>query len=406
LSGVLRDHRSIADQLPPLAVLPAQDRARAQSLATTTIRHLGRIDAVLDRYLTRRPPAPALDALRIATAEMRLDGVPPYAAVDGAVRLATAAPKGRSLAGLVNAVARRVADAPALWEETPEAPLPDWLAHPLATAWGADTAKRIAEAGRSSPPLDLTPRDPAEAAALAAELGAELLPTGSLRLAGRFQVSALPGYDGGGWWVQDAAAALPVRLLGDVGGRRVLDLCAAPGGKTLQLAAGGAQVTALDISEARLVRLRENLGRTGLSAETIAADALNWEPAGPFDVILLDAPCTASGTLRRHPDIAYLHREPGPFVALQSALLARAWGWLAPGGSLVFCTCSLFPDEGERQIAGFLAAHPEAEILPADAPGLDVQWIAADGGLRLRPDYWPDRGGMDGFYAARLVKPR
>jgi 16S rRNA (cytosine967-C5)-methyltransferase len=341
---------------------------------------------------------------------MHLDAVPPHAAVDAAVTLARAAPKGRYLAGLVNAVGRRVAEAgPALWQATPEAPPPRWLAEPLTAAWGPEVAARIAAAHRQAPPLDLTPKDPAEAPALAAALGAELLPTGSLRLHGRPQVTALPGYDAGAWWVQDAAAAIPAHLLGDVSGRRVLDLCAAPGGKTLQLAAAGAAVTALDVSEARLARLRENLSRTRLAAEMVAADALAWSPAAPFDAILVDAPCTATGTIRRHPDLPHLERgrDPRAFAGLQAALLSRAWDWLAPGGCLVYAVCSLFPAEGEAQLAAFRAARPEARIVPPEAAalGLDPAWTDAAGGLRLRPDFWPERGGMDGFYAASLAKP-
>lgn len=315
--------------------------------------------------------------------------------------------KAKALTGLVNAVARRVAGAGAAWDAIPEAALPEWLARPLVAAWGPAAVDGIALAGRRAPPLDLTPRDPAAAPGLAAELGATLLPTGSLRLATPGQVSTLPGYDAGAWWVQDAAAALPARLLPEVAGTRVLDLCAAPGGKTLQLAAAGARVTALDVSSARLGRVVANLARTGLTAETIAADALTWAPPAPVDAILLDAPCTASGTLRRHPDLAFLPRDPAPLVALQAALLERAWTWLAPGGSLVFCTCSLFPEEGEGQIERFLAAHPEARMMPAEADrlGVDPDWIDARGALRTRPDFWPDRGSLDGFYAARLAAP-
>jgi 16S rRNA (cytosine967-C5)-methyltransferase len=412
LAGVLVHGRSLADQAGdggPLAALAPPERARAQALAAGTLRHLGRIDAVLDRFLARRPPPQALNPLRLAVAEMHLDGVPPHAAVDAAVTLARAGPKGRQLAGLVNAVLRRVAEAgPALWDATPEAPLPRWLAEPLTAAWGPEAADALAAAHRLAPPLDLTPRDPAEAPALAAALGAELLPTGSLRLHGRPQVSALTGYDTGAWWVQDAAAAIPARLLGHVPGRRVLDLCAAPGGKTLQLAAAGAAVTALDVSKPRLARLRENLARTRLAAEIVAADALAWSPAARFDAILVDAPCTATGTIRRHPDLPHLPaRDPAAFAALQAALLARAWDWLAPGGRLVYAVCSLLPLEAEAQLAAFRAARPEAEALPPDAAalGLDPAWIDATVGLRLRPDYWPERGGMDGFYAACLAKP-
>jgi 16S rRNA (cytosine967-C5)-methyltransferase len=413
LAGVLDRGASLADQAGaggPLAGLASAERARAQALAAGALRHLGRIDALLGRFLDRPPPAPARNALRLAVAEMRLDGVPPHAAVDGAVRLAAAHPKARHLKGLVNAVARRVAEAgPQLWDATPEAGLPDWLDAPVRAAWGDAAAEAIAAAHRVTPPVDLTLRRAGEATGWAARLDAELLPTGSLRLRGRPQVSALPGFAEGAWWVQDAAAALPARMLGEVAGRRVLDLCAAPGGKTLQLASAGAAVTALDASESRLARLRENLDRTGLAAEVAAADALAWTPHVPFEAILIDAPCSATGTIRRHPDLPFVRsgRDLGPLLALQAALLDRAWGWLAPGGRLVFATCSLLPEEGEAQAARFLAATPGARQRAPDAAalGIDPAWLDAAGGLRLRPDYWPERGGMDGFYAALVERP-
>jgi 16S rRNA (cytosine967-C5)-methyltransferase len=412
VAGVLDAGRSLADQLGgggALSALTPAERARAQTLATGTLRHLGRIDDVLGTFLDRRPPPPALNALRLAVAEMHLDGVPPHAAVDGAVRLARAGTRGRQLPGLVNAVARRVAAAgPALWDAAPEAALPGWLAGPITAAYGADAAAAIAEAHRRGAPVDLTPREPERAPALGEAHGATLLPTGSLRLAGRPQLSALPGFADGAWWVQDAAAAVPARLFGPVAGLGALDLCAAPGGKTLQLAAAGAEVTAVDSSEARLVRLRDNLARTGLSARIVSADLLTWEPATPADLVLLDAPCTATGTIRRHPDLPYLRsgRDPGPLVALQATLLRRGWGWVKPGGRLVYAVCSLLPAEGEDQLARFLGETADAEAIPpsAEALGLEPGWIDAAGGVRLRPDYWPERGGMDGFYAVCLRK--
>lgn len=412
VSGVLDEGVSLGDQLAvaggPLARLVPAERARAQALAAGVLRHLGRIDAIIAGFVDRMPPKPARMALRLAVAELNIDGIPAHAAVDGAVTLVRAHPKGRHVAGLVNAVARRIAAAgPELWEGTAEAELPAWIAGPVRAAWGAEALAGIAAAqAQGRVPLDLTPRDPAGAAALAEMLGAELLPTGSLRLDAPGQVSALPGYADGAWWVQDAAAAVPVRMAGDVAELRALDLCAAPGGKTLQLAAGGAAVTALDLSRRRLGRLAENLARTGLRAEIVAADALAWEPEAAFDLIVVDAPCTASGTIRRHPDLPHLRRgeDLGALRVLQSALLARAAGWLKPGGRLVYGTCSLLPDEGEAQVAAFLAAHPEMEPVACDpaAFGLPDSAAAPGGALRMRPDFWPERGGMDGFYAALL----
>jgi 16S rRNA (cytosine967-C5)-methyltransferase len=248
------------------------------------------------------------------------------------------------------------------------------------------------------PPLDLTlrPGFPAPAG--------EILPTGSLRLAGSGQVSVLPGYAEGGWWVQDAAAALPARLLDPRPGERVLDLCAAPGGKTLQLAAAGAEVTALDISAPRMARVEANLRRTGLGARTVVADALEWETDARFDAILVDAPCSATGTIRRHPDLPFVKdgSEVAGLAALQARLLDRALGWLKPGGRLVFATCSVLPEEGEGQLAAALARHPGLAVERAALAGVEPGWWTEAGGLRLRPDHWAERGGMDGFFMVRL----
>ena len=254
-----------------------------------------------------------------------------------------------------------------------------------------------------TPVVDLTLRRGTAADGLS---GGEMLPTGSLRMAAGGQISALPGFAEGAFWVQDAAAALAVRMLGDVTGLSVLDLCAAPGGKTLQLADGGAEVTALDISGPRLVRVQENLARTGLRAKIVTADALQWAPPAPYDAILLDAPCSATGTIRRHPDLPFL-RQPSDIaglVELQARLLDRALGWLKPGGRLVYCTCSLLQDEGEGQIAAALLRHPNLVMLRPEIAGIDPAWMGARG-LRLRPDYWAEAGGMDGFFMACLQTP-
>jgi 16S rRNA (cytosine967-C5)-methyltransferase len=232
------------------------------------------------------------------------------------------------------------------------------------------------------------------------------LPSGSLRLPAGTQVSALEGYAEGNWWVQDAAAAMAVALLDPRPGERVLDLCAAPGGKTLQLAAAGASVLALDVNERRLERLHENLARTRLTAEIVVADALHWSPPEAFDAILLDAPCSATGTIRRHPDLPFVKdgTELAELTALQAALLDRALGWLKPGGRLIYCTCSLLPEEGEAQLAAALARHPGLRVERPSMSWVEPGWITEDGGLRLRPDHWAGRGGMDGFFMARLSR--
>ena len=235
-------------------------------------------------------------------------------------------------------------------------------------------------------------------------LGAEALPTGSVRLADPGRISALPGYEAGEWWVQDAAAALPARMLGARPGERVLDLCAAPGGKAMQLAAPRAPASrALDVSEVRAARLRENLARTGLAAEVVVADALAWEPAEPFDAVLLDAPCSATGTIRRHPELPLVRGPEGlrELGALQGALIDRAVAMTRPGGRIVYAVCSLLPEEGPGRVAEALARHPRLSPEPCTLPGAEPGWWR-DGALRTAPDLWPERGGMDGFFAALL----
>jgi 16S rRNA (cytosine967-C5)-methyltransferase len=409
LHDVLHEGRML-DEGGLAAGLEGPEKARARALAEAALRNLGRIDAILGPWMERVPPLRVRNALRLAAAELLALGTPAHAAVDAAVELVAAAPKSRHLRGFANAVARRLArEGPALWaaQDAPALALSAPVRARLADSWGAEAARAIASAHLSPPPLDLTAREPAAAGRLAAALGALLTPTGSIRLVRPGQISALPGYAEGEWWVQDAAAAIPARLLGPVRGRRVLDLCAAPGGKTLQIAAAGATVTALDISAARLARLRENLARTGLSAGIVEADAFGWRPDAPFDAILLDAPCSATGTMRRHPDLA--HRPEGfdlrGLTRLQDGLLSRAWSWLAPGGRLVYATCSLLPAEGEARIARFLHRHPEAAALPLPKlPGLPAAAAAGEGMLRLRPDFWPEIGGMDGFFVALIER--
>ena len=295
-------------------------------------------------------------------------------------------------------------EAPAQWDSLPPSRLPEWLRGPLLAAWGRDAVRGMEAAHQAGAPLDLTVKgDPA---ALAETLGGVLLPSGSVRIDARVQVSALPGYAAGDWWVQDAAAAMPVRLMGDLTGQRVLDLCAAPGGKTMQLAAAGAQVTALDLSESRMERVAENLARTGLSAEVRVGDVFTDAPAGQ-DVILLDAPCSATGTIRRHPDLPHARTGEGisELIALQARMLDHALTLLQPGGRLMFCTCSLIPDEGEVQVEEALSRHADVSVVPLEASWIEEAWRTTEGGLRLRPDYWADRGGMDGFYMACLTRP-
>lgn len=409
LSGVLVDHRMLSDQLvddaPVLQNLSGPERARAQTIVNGVLRNLEPLDAVIDTYLDRSPPLRARNALRIAGWEILVDGVSAHAAVDMAVSLVRSGQKTERFSGLTNAVARKLAGSQDIFAATPTQKLPKALRTPLVKAYGKARAQAIEVAHTQEPPLDITLRDGAKADEWAATLGAKILPTGSLRLSRAGQVTTLPGYDEGAWWVQDAAAAIPARLLGNVAGKTALDLCAAPGGKTMQLAAGGAQVTAVDSSAQRLERLRENLTRTRLSAEIIRADLLKWEPDAAVDVIVLDAPCSATGTIRRHPDLPHLreHSDLRPIFSVQERLLSRALSWLKPGGRLVYCTCSLFPNEGEAQIAKI---GESASVVPVSATehGVPPEFVTSDGFFRTTPEFWPDDGGIDGFFAAILRK--
>jgi 16S rRNA (cytosine967-C5)-methyltransferase len=343
--------------------LPPEERARAARLAAETLRWAGRADRMLGPHLRQRPPEEVLNLLRLGTVELCVDGAAPHGVVDAAVTLAKGQLATRRQAGLVNAVLRRVSEEAAKWETLPVPELPKWLRKRLLAAWGKAAVAAMEAAHAAGAPLDLTPRD-GDAAALAAAVGGEALPTG-VSPASAAQVTALPGYAEGRFWVQDAAAALPARVLAPAPGATVLDLCAAPGGKTMQLAAMGARVTALDISGPRMARVTENLARTGLSAETVVADALTWD-GGPFDAVLLDAPCTATGTIRRHPDLPFVKDEAqvAALAALQAALLDRAVALVRPGGRIVFCTCSLLPEEGEAQVEAALARHPGLATIP------------------------------------------
>ncbi|MDU8911343.1 RsmB/NOP family class I SAM-dependent RNA methyltransferase [Aestuariicoccus sp. MJ-SS9] len=402
LDQVLGQGRLISELsgLPSLAALAPAERAAALRLTNETLRGLERADRVLKPFLKKPPPLTVTNVLRLATVELCTGGAA-HGVVNEAVRLVAEGRKTAGMKGLVNAVLRRVADkGPGQWAVLRVPRLPDWLRGPLVEAWGREPVMAMEAAHFAGAPLDLTAKgDPA---AVARAVGGALLPTGSVRLAAGAQVTALPGYDAGDWWVQDAAAALPARLLGDVRGLKVLDMCAAPGGKTMQLAAAGAEVTALDLSAARLVRVEENLARTGLTATCVEGDALTHE--GRYHAILLDAPCSATGTIRRHPDLPHARTGDGisELIGQQAAMIDHALSLLAPGGRLVFCTCSLIPDEGEVQVTEALARHPGLTVQPVKAPWIEDAWRSAEGGLRLRPDFWAERGGMDGFYMAVL----
>jgi len=347
--------------------LQPEERARAQRLATETLRCLPRADRLLARHLRKTPPPAVQNILRLCTVELAL-GEAAHGVVNAGVELVRANPHTASMGGMVNAVLRRVAeDVPEAWGKLGFPRLPAWLRDPLKDAYGPQTLANIERVHFEGAPLDLTAKgDPA---AVAEATGGEVLPTGSIRLRGAGQVSTLPGYAEGAWWVQDAAAALPARMLAVQPGERVLDLCAAPGGKTLQLAAAGADVTALDLSEGRMARVEQNLARTGLTARCVVADAFDFAETG-FDAILLDAPCSATGTIRRHPDLP--HAKDGAeffdLFALQARMIDHALTLLRPGGRLVFCTCSLLPDTRGAGSAGGRARLAQCRRRAAAAP--------------------------------------
>ena len=397
---------------PGLDALSPRDVAFARLLLLTTLRRLGQIDAFLAGLMDRPLPArrgPVQDVLRLGIAQLAFLETPAHAAVASTVALAQG-PRLTPYRGLVNAVLRRASREHRAIAALDAARLntPDWLWRSWAQAYGDARCRAIAEAHLGEPPLDLSPCTDTEdrAEALCAALAAERLPGGTLRLRGAGEVTRLAGYEAGEWWVQDAAAALPARLFGPVAGKQVLEIGAAPGGKTAQLAAAGARVTAVDRSAPRLDRLRENLTRLHLEAEIVEADALDWHPAAQAHLVLLDAPCTATGTIRRHPDILHGRRpaDVARLAELQGRLLARAAAMVAPGGLLVYASCSLQPEECERQVDAFLAEAPDfarLPVCPGELAGVG-EAITTAGDLRTLPCHWAEDGGMDGFYAARL----
>lgn len=411
LFAVLEQQRPLDDALSELGdeALAGRDRAFVRRLVATALRRLGEIDAVLAGYLAQPLEAAhprARSALRLGVAQIVHLGTPAHAAVSATVETMGAHGTHR-LKGLVNAVLRRVADGGHVPREVLAAArknTPQWLWTAWERAYGSDAVAAIAGAHLADPPLDLTVRSDPEG--WAARVGGLVRPSGSVRVVDAGPVAELPGFDEGAWWVQDAAATLPARLLGDVAGRSVIDLCAAPGGKTAQLAAAGARVTAVDLSPRRSRLLAENLRRLDLPAEIVTADAVAWRPAEPADAVLVDAPCSATGTIRRHPDILHLRRreDVDRLLPLQDQLLAAAVAMVRPGGHIVFATCSLQPEEGMARIAALLAAGAPVALdplRPDEVPGLP-EAVTADGVLRTLPSFWPDMGGMDGFFAARL----
>ena len=420
LDNVLRRHRPLdaeldgGEQHPGLAGLADRDRALVRKLVATVLRRIGTLRHLLGKFLDSGFPtdAPRVEtALLIGAAQILFLDVPDHAAVDLSVRLVQADRRAAKYPGLINAVLRRVTregkDLIAALD--PMLDTPPWLFARWQSSYGTETARAIALAHSHEPPLDLTVK--ADAESWAQRLRGRVLPTGSIRTATQGQVALLPGYHEGAWWVQDAAAALPARLFGDIQDKTVADLCAAPGGKTAQLAHAGARVTAVDRSANRLTRVRDNLMRLGLSAHMVATDATEWQ-AGPFDAVLVDAPCSSTGTIRRHPDVGWLKSEVdlAQLIGLQRRLLDRAAALTKPGGTIVYCVCSLEPEEGKQQVDALLAREPGVRrkpINPDEVPGI-AEFLRPNGDLRTLPSQWgdpdPRMSGLDGFFAARLER--
>lgn len=413
VGAVLRRKRPLDDAIEDhsaMAELSVRDRAFARLLVATVLRRLGQIDALIGECLNT-PLAPRAanihDILRLGIAQLLFLRTPPHAAVATSVDLAHV--RGfLTHKGLVNAVLRRLSvEGPGRVErqDAPRLNTPDWLWRSWSRAYGEERARAIAGAHLKEAPLDLTLRGDDQS--WCEKLQATRLPTGSLRRPAGGSVMALPGYAEGAWWIQDAAASLPVRLFNGIAGHEIVDMCAAPGGKTAQLASAGARVTAIDRSTRRLDRLIANLNRLGLPVSAIAADALSWRPEQPADAVLLDAPCTATGAIRRHPDVPHLKQpeDVARLAVVQENLLRAAVEILRPGGMLVYCTCSLEPEEGPERVEALLRSGAPVERRPVDPSEIGApEWVTPGGDLRTLPCHLAEYDGLDGFYAARLVK--
>jgi 16S rRNA (cytosine967-C5)-methyltransferase len=409
LQGVLVHQRTLDELIEKNAGWPqleTRDRGFARLLTSTTLRRLGEINQALDLFIKERLPLKAravADALRLGACQILFLGTPAHAAVGETVALVGSLDSLAGYKGLANAVLRRMAREKPVTD--PWRNLPNWLKESWLAAYGEPKARAIAASHLSEAPLDLSLKN--DAAGWAEKLGGEILPTGTLRLAaGSGPVETLPGFAEGEWWVQDAAASLPARLLGQP--RHAIDLCAAPGGKTAELLARGIAVTAIDRSAPRLIRLKDNLRRLKLEATVIEADAATWRPSEPAEAVLLDAPCSSTGTIRRHPDLPWLKKPADlpKLTALQDRLLANAISMTQPGGVIVYATCSLQPAEGIARIEGLLASGAPVERLPisADELGGLGDLLTPEGDMRSLPFHLAEKGGMDGFYAARLRK--
>lgn len=419
LSSVLKDRRPLDETLGrynargPLQNLAYRDRAFARAITATSLRRLGQIEDILSHFLEKPLPKKSgsvREILIAGVAQLAFLDTQPHAAIDLSVKLCQRDRKAKRLDKLTNAVLRRVAEKGAgivAAQDAERLNTPDWLWRRWIEIYGEEATRAIASAHMHEAPLDLTVKS--KPRAWAQQLGGTMLATGSVRIKHKGRIERIEGYDTGEWWVQDAAAALPARFLGNVSGKRVADLCAAPGGKTAQLAQAGANVVAVDSSPVRLDRLKENLNRLHLTAEVVEEDVLNWQPQEPFDAILLDAPCSATGTIRRHPDIPHLKGpdDIAELAEMQAKLLRHALGLLKPDGVLIYCTCSLEPEEGINQIAELFDDTPGLQLQPLGVAetGGQHDWID-QGCLRTlpyqSPALDPEMSGIDGFFAARI----
>lgn len=409
LNAALEKRSGLDEELArsPAKDLSPADRAFARATAMGALRRLGEIDQILGRRMKTMPGLPTLTILRIALAQMLVLETPAFAAVSTAVKLAERDNKTRPYKNLINAVLRGI-DRDGYGVTSPVANLPDWLAARWQANFGDEALKGLAEATRFEPPTDISIKPDIDPATVGEPLEATRLPGGTLRTERRGDVAQWPGFDNGDWWVQDAAAAIPARILNAKAGETILDLCAAPGGKTLQIASAGASVVALDRSESRLKRLRQNFARTKLEAEVIAIPAEDWEDSRQFDAVLLDAPCTATGTFRRNPEALRAVRptDIAKLADVQHRLLDVAANKVKPGGRMVYCVCSLEREEGETQILAFLrrnSAFKTAPINPEDV-GAPQEALTKEGWLRILPGQWADKGSLDGFFIAHLQR--
>jgi len=406
LTQVLRQRRPLDTQMDSLKGLAPRDAAFARALASQTLRHFGELEALVRNFVPKplapHKAGPAMEILLLGACELSVLTVPPHAAVDAANNLAATYGKAVHFRSLINAVLRRIARESEIVRaglDVVRLNTPDWLWMRWSAQYGEDVTRAIATAHGREAPLDIHLKQDGISCPESVTLFGL-----SRRVMDQGRVEELPGFAEGNWWVQDAAAAIPAALLGDVAGKRVIDLCAAPGGKTMQLAARGAQVTAVELEPARAARLRDNLSRVALKAEVIEGDARDF--AGTAPLVLLDAPCTASGTIRRHPDLPWIKGAADVMAQAASSydLLESAARMVEPGGHLVFAVCSLEREEGDEQIAAFLSGHREFQHVPIQVHEVfgHREWITQQGDLRTLPCHFPDQGGLDGFYAARL----